>query len=76
MVDHLLSAGLLLAQAAPCGTYGSPSSPGGCSLPAPNGGSYLLQDVYGQTWVQPPIQVAPFTPSDSDSMYPVVPVQP
>jgi hypothetical protein len=55
MVDLLLSAGLLLAQAAPCGTYGSPSSPGGCSLPAPNGGSYLLQDVYGQTWVQSPI---------------------
>ena len=53
MTDLLLTGAVLLAQAAPCGTYGTPSSPGGCSLPAPNGGSYLLQTLQGgQIWVQ------------------------
>lgn len=40
-----------------CGTFSStPSSTGGCSMPAPSGGSYLLQELPGgQIWVQPPI---------------------
>ena len=67
MVDLLL-AGLLLAQAAPCGIYGSPSSPGGCSMPAPDGGSYLLQQLPGQPlWVQPPIDQFPTNTDNTDN---------
>ena len=51
MIDLLLT-GVLIAQAATCGIYGTPDSPGGCSLPSPDGGSYLLQSVNGQMWVQ------------------------
>ena len=71
MVDLLLSAGLLLAQVPMCGTFSStPSSTGGCSMPAPSGGSYLLQELPGgQIWVQPPInQPTPFPyPTNTDN---------
>lgn len=66
MTDLLLTGAVLLAQAATCGTFGTPGSPGGCSLPAPGGGDYLLQTVPGgQLWVQPPIEAAPYSPSDT-----------
>jgi hypothetical protein len=51
-MTSFLVAGALIAQAATCGLLGTPSSPGGCSLPSPDGGSYLLQNVNGQMWVQ------------------------
>ena len=43
---------LAIAQAAACGLYGTPATPGGCSLPAPGGGSYLLQESFGQLYIQ------------------------
>ena len=52
-MTSFLVAGVLIAQAATCGLLGTPSSPGGCSLPSPDGGSYLLQTIQGgQVWIQ------------------------
>ena len=53
MVELVLLAQSLVPM---CGTFSStPSSTGGCSMPAPSGGSYLLQELPGgQIWVQPP----------------------
>jgi len=58
----MVSIALVIAQAATCGLYGTPNSPGGCSLPSPDGGRYLLQDVNGQLWIQerrPEVQISP-----------------
>ena len=53
---------VLIAQAATCGLYGKPSSPGGCSLQAPDGGTYYLQTTFGQLYIQgrrPEVQFSP-----------------
>ena len=58
----MVAIALVIAQAATCGLYGTTESPGGCSLPSPDGGRYLLQDVNGRLWIQerrPPLQINP-----------------
>jgi hypothetical protein len=62
---------ILIAQAATCGLYGTPSSPGGCSLPAPDGGTYYLQNTYGQLYIQERRPQIQFSPDPSLELQPI-----
>ena len=48
-----------------------PNSPGGCSLPSPDGVRYLLQEVNGQLWIQERRPEAQINPHPSLKLPPI-----